>query len=165
MPEFESDRTETAWEIQLTFLSKVEELQLILDQVPSSVIYWNKLRVPLSVTSTDSLSASKQLLKRSMLRSPEVPKMLREKSRECHNHKPQPCPDINKKRKQTKPNKRKSNKCTKNTKISALFPKRGNRNSENLLTVIKELALTWVLWLDCMISCQPSHCGWLCFTL
>ena len=30
---------------------------------------------------------------------------------------------------QTKPNKRKSNKRTKSTKISSLFPKRGNRNS------------------------------------
>ena len=37
-------------------------------------------------------------------------------------HKPPPFPDTKRKRKQTKPNKRKSNKCT---KISALFPKRG----------------------------------------
>ena len=41
---------------------------------------------------------------------------VREKSRECHNHKPQPIPDT--KRKQTKPNKRKSNKRTKSTKVS-----------------------------------------------
>ena len=39
-------------------------------------------------------------------------KRVREKSRECHNHKPQPFPDTKRKRKQTKPNKRKSNKCT-----------------------------------------------------
>ena len=37
-------------------------------------------------------------------------KRVREKSRECLNHKPQPFPDTKRKRKQTKPNKRKSNK-------------------------------------------------------
>ena len=49
---------------------------------------------------------------------------------ECHNHEPQPFPDTKRKRKQTKPNKRKSNKRTKSTKISSLFPKRGNRNAK-----------------------------------
>ena len=34
------------------------------------------------------------------------------------------------KRKQTKPNKRKSNQRTKSTPISLLFPKRGNRNAK-----------------------------------
>ena len=48
------------------------------------------------------------------------------KSRECHNHKPQPFPDTKRKRKPTNPNKHKSNKRTKNTKISSLFSKRGN---------------------------------------
>ena len=55
-------------------------------------------------------------------------KGVREKSRECHNHKPQPFPDTKRKRKHTKPNKRKSNKRKKSTKTSSLFPKRGNRN-------------------------------------
>ena len=55
-------------------------------------------------------------------------KKVREKSRECHNHKPQPFPDS--KRKPTNPNKHKSNKRTKSTKISSLFPKRGNRNTK-----------------------------------
>ena len=41
-----------------------------------------------------------------------------------------PFPDPKRKRKQTKPNKRKSNKRTKSTKISSLFPKRGNRNAK-----------------------------------
>ena len=69
-------------------------------------------------------------------------KKVREKSRECHNHKPQPFPDTKRKRKQTKPNKRKSNKRTKNTKISSLFPKRDNRTAtrteknENKITQI-----------------------------
>ena len=45
-------------------------------------------------------------------------KKVREKSRECHNHKP------------TNPYKHKPNKRTKSTKISSLFPKRGNRNTE-----------------------------------
>ena len=61
---------------------------------------------------------------------PSVPKKVREKSRECHNHKPQPIPDRKRKRKQTKPNKRTSNKCRKSTKSSSLFSKRGNSNAK-----------------------------------
>ena len=57
-------------------------------------------------------------------------KKVREKSRECHNHKPQPFPDPKRKRKPTNPNKQKSNKRTKSTEISSLFPKRGNRNTK-----------------------------------
>ena len=57
-------------------------------------------------------------------------KKVREKFRECHNHKQQPFPDTKRKRKPTNPNKRKSNKRTKSTKISSLFPKRGNRNAK-----------------------------------
>ena len=56
-----------------------------------------------------------------------IQKNVREKSKECHNHKPQPLPDTKRKWKQTKPNKCKSNKRTKSTKNSSLFPKRGNR--------------------------------------
>ena len=50
-----------------------------------------------------------------------VKKKVREKSRECHNHKPQPFPDPKRKGKPTNPNKHKSNKRTKSTKISSLF--------------------------------------------
>ena len=57
-------------------------------------------------------------------------KKVGEKSRECHNRKPQPFPDTKRKRKPTNPNKNKSNKRTKSTKISSLFPKRGNRNTK-----------------------------------
>ena len=57
-------------------------------------------------------------------------KKVREKSRECHNHKPQPFPDPKRMRKPTNSNKHKSNKRTKSTKISSLFPKRGNRNTK-----------------------------------
>ena len=57
-----------------------------------------------------------------------VTKKVREKSRECNNHKPQPFPDP--KRKPTNLNKHKPNKRTKSTKISSLFPKRGNRNTK-----------------------------------
>ena len=56
-------------------------------------------------------------------------KKVREKSRECHNHKPQPFPDPKRKRKPTNLNKHKLNKRMKSTKISSLFPKRGNRNT------------------------------------
>ena len=48
-------------------------------------------------------------------------KKIREKSRECHNHELQSFRDTKRKRKQTKPNKRKWNKCTKSAKISSLF--------------------------------------------
>ena len=51
-------------------------------------------------------------------------KKVREKSRECHNHKPQPFPDPKRKTKPTNLNKHKPNKRTKSTKISLLFPKR-----------------------------------------
>ena len=57
-------------------------------------------------------------------------KQVREKSRECHNHKPRPIPDPKRKRKPTNLNKHKPNKRTKSTKISSLFPKRGNRNTK-----------------------------------
>ena len=42
----------------------------------------------------------------------------------------QPFPDTNRKRKPTNPNKHKSIKRTKSTKISSLFPKRGNRSAK-----------------------------------
>ena len=58
------------------------------------------------------------------------PKKVREKSRECHNHKQQPLPDPKRKRKPTKLNKHKPNKRMKSTKISSLFPKRGNCNTK-----------------------------------
>ena len=61
---------------------------------------------------------------------PLLQKKVREKSRECYNHKPQPFPDPKRKRKPTNPNKHKPNKRTKSTKISSLFPKRGNRNTK-----------------------------------
>ena len=66
------------------------------------------------------------------LRHPDAfyQKKVREKTRECHNNKPQPFLDPKRKRKPTNPNKHKSNKRTKNTKISSLFPKRGNRNTK-----------------------------------
>ena len=57
-------------------------------------------------------------------------KQVREKSGECHNHKPQPFPDLKRKRKPTNINKHKPNKRTKSTKIISLFPKRGNRNTK-----------------------------------
>ena len=61
---------------------------------------------------------------------PVIAEKVREKSSECHNHKPQPFPDPKRKRKPTNLNKHKPNKRTKSTKISFLFPKRGNRNTK-----------------------------------
>ena len=63
-------------------------------------------------------------------RNRQESKKVREKSRECRNHKPQPFPDPKRKRKPTNPNKHKPNKRTKSTMISSLFPKRGNRNTK-----------------------------------
>ena len=57
-------------------------------------------------------------------------KKVREKSRECHNHKPQPFPDPKRNRKPTNLNKHKPNKRTKSTKISSLFLERGNCNTK-----------------------------------
>ena len=59
-----------------------------------------------------------------------VKQKVKGRSRECHNHKPQPFPDPKRKRKPTNPNKHKSNKRTKSTKISPLTHKRGNRNTK-----------------------------------
>ena len=69
-------------------------------------------------------------------------KKVREKSRECHNHKPQPIPDPKRKRKPRNPNKHKPNKRTKNTKISSLFPKRGNRNTPKYLHIQLTLVIS-----------------------
>ena len=59
-------------------------------------------------------------------------KKVKKKSRECHNDKPQPFSDTKRKRKLTKSYKHKSNKRTKSTKLSSLFPKRGNCNAKGL---------------------------------
>ena len=59
-----------------------------------------------------------------------ITEKVREKSRESHNHKPQPFPDPKRKKNPTNLNKHKPNKRTKSTKISSLFPKRGNRNTK-----------------------------------
>ena len=58
-------------------------------------------------------------------------KKVKEKSRECHNHKPAALPrPQEEEKKTTNPNKQRPNKRTKSTKISSLFPKRGNRNTK-----------------------------------
>ena len=57
-------------------------------------------------------------------------KKVREKSRECHNHKPQPFPYTKGEEETDKTKQRKSNKHTKSIKISSLFPERCNRNAK-----------------------------------
>ena len=49
-------------------------------------------------------------------------KKVREKSRQCNNHKPQPFPDPKRKRKSTNPNKHKSNKRTKALRLALSSP-------------------------------------------
>ena len=52
--------------------------------------------------------------------SPNGPDKVRVKAGKYYNYKPQPFPGTKRTRKQTKPNKSKSNKRTKNTKLSFL---------------------------------------------
>ena len=53
------------------------------------------------------------------------------KSRERHNHKLQPTPDTKRKRKITKQTcTNQTNKCTRNTQTSSLFPKQGDHNAK-----------------------------------
>ena len=75
MPPFVSERTEYSLRnaADISVLSRRTEIYS-RSFFPSSVDYWNML--PLSVSSADSLSAFKQLLKRSMFRSPEIPNYL-----------------------------------------------------------------------------------------
>ena len=72
MPPFVSERTEYSLRnaADISVLSRRTEIYS-RSFFPSSVDYWNKL--PLSVRSADSVSAFKQLLKRSIFRSPEIP--------------------------------------------------------------------------------------------
>ena len=70
-----------------------------------------------------------KLCKCGLSRCPVAAKKVREKSRECQHHKPQPFPDLMRKRKPTNLNKHKPNKRTKSTKISSPLPKRCNRNT------------------------------------
>ena len=81
-------------------------------------------------SKTDKTNATYDKLNHRRMKQRITAKKVREKSRECHNHKPQPFPDPKKKRKPTNLNKHKPNKRTKRTKISSLFPKRGSRNTK-----------------------------------
>ena len=62
----------------------------------------------------------------------ELKKKVREKSRECHNHKLQPFPDTKRKRKPTNPNKPKSNKRTKSTKRGKCNGKRTEKHKNKM---------------------------------
>ena len=80
-------------------------------------------------------------------------KNVREKSRECHRHKPQPFLDTKRKRKPTKPNKRKSNKRTKSTKISSLLFSGKNQKNISVCRLLKFLprVLSIKFSSDCII--------------
>ena len=81
---------------------------------------------------------------------------VREKSRECHNHKPQPFLDTKRKRKRTNPNKHKSNKRTKSTKISSLFPKWGNRNAKRTEKRVTHNLPFWAEIRKIVYPCKPQ---------
>ena len=57
---------------------------------------------------TVTTSTYMQVMQKALWRWATGEKKVREKSRECYNHKPQPFPDINSKRKPTNPNTHKS---------------------------------------------------------
>ena len=88
-----------------------------------------KMRNFSSLLSSKHTNLRIALLYKLHLKISVLKKKVREKSRECHNHKPQPIQDTKRKRtdntKQAQIDKR-----TKSTKISSLFPKRGNRNAK-----------------------------------
>ena len=93
--------------------------------IPLTIGAWN-VRTLMDSSSSDRPERRTALVGKYLADTKKV----REKSRECHNHKPQPFPDPKRKRKPTNLNKHKPNKRTKSTKISSLFPKRGNRNTK-----------------------------------
>ena len=104
--------------------------------VPTSYACWDSITGLLATSQnyhismiTEQHSFIYSLKHTVIICSPCKQKNVREKSREWHNHKPQPFPDTKRKRKPTNPNKHKSNKRTKSTKIT-LFRKRGNRNAK-----------------------------------
>ena len=107
-----------------------------LPYMPSSTLWQghkNMWRYPVNATITKRSPPKAQKKERGGTNKDSInatyeKKKVREKSRECHNHKPQPFQDT--KRKPTNPNKHKSIKRTKSTKISSLFPKRGNHNAK-----------------------------------
>ena len=68
-------------------------------------------------------------------------KRVREKSMECRNHKPQLFPDTKRKRKPTNPNKHKSNKRTKSTKIRLALP-----SPSEVIAMLKGLKNTRTKW-------------------
>ena len=80
--------------------------------------------------TVDNLNAHKSRVMRKVpLKHMQRTHITKKKSkRKVHNHKPQPFSDPKRKRKPTNLNKHKPNKRTKSTKISSLFPKRGNKN-------------------------------------
>ena len=90
-----------------------------------SLLSWTSYNVVSSAYKSTEPMASFMVSNKSFIK-----KKVREKSRECHNHKPQPFPDPKRKRKPTNLNNHKPNKRTKSTKICSLFPKRGNRNTK-----------------------------------
>ena len=103
----------------MIYIVKTGDTYFIIRRIFRSLQFLNQL-CNLFVTASKILLLHKSVLT----------KKVRVKSRECHNHKLQPFPDPKRKRKPTNPNKHKSNKRTKSTKISSLFPKRGNRNAK-----------------------------------
>ena len=117
-------------------------LRSLFRSASTTACTWNmgKHMINIRLTSIDirevtkgmpqSRSTDLQKGKRKVQGVPQLQKKVREKPRECHNHKPKPFPDPKRKRKLTNLNKHKPNKRTKSTKISSLFPKRGNRNTK-----------------------------------
>ena len=117
--------------VSLTISLRVISLTVLADSIHNILIFFaEKMWVAFALSFLQGKSPPVQVKEPYGNSKRLVVKKVREKSRECHNHKPQPIPDPKRKRKPTNLNKHKPNKCTKSTKISSLFPKRGNRNTK-----------------------------------
>ena len=86
-------------------------------------------------------------------------KKVREKSRECHSHKPQPFQDTKGMRKPIKPTMYQSNKRMKSTKISSLFPSLFICRLLQLCRCVLTLFVSQLFVLWCLGKALHCDCG------
>ena len=117
--------------IKHTFITNLQSIPPLLKHIFVTFLPSREKQISSLLLVCVGGSAAKRTSRRILIfRKHFLKKKVREKSRECHNHKPQPFPDPKRKRKPINLNKHKPNRRTKSTKISSLFPKRGNRNTK-----------------------------------
>ena len=92
------------------------------DVVSNQLAFWFRIKQNQNRLSTWLLGRPSWIPKQHDFRYFLSCKKVREKSRECHNQKPQPFPDTKRKRKPTNPNKHKSNKRKKALRLALFSP-------------------------------------------